>query len=140
MSKHKRQIKAAHTHELQRLEHSEEIDDNLLPDAEEIQKLATIDPDILSWLKQRAEKEQDFRHDFSNKRIKLTNSYEQRHHNTVRLGLLVYGVLVIGCLWGAYQLILKGHNVQGTIFGSAAVVLAVAVAITRKPNKTSGKE
>jgi uncharacterized membrane protein len=139
MTKHKREIKAASTKELQRLEHSEEIDDNLLPDAEEIQKLAQIDPNILTWLKSRAEKEQDFRHKFSDKRVKLTNDYEQRQHNTVRMGLFIYGTLVVGCLWGAYQLILHGLNVQGTIFGSAAVVLAVAVAITRKPNKPTDK-
>lgn len=139
MTKHKREIKAANTRELQRLEHSEEIDDNLLPDAEEIKKLSEIDPDILTWLKARAEKEQDFRHDFSKKRIKLTNDYEQRQHNTIRAGLFVYGVLVVGALWGAYQLIQKGFNLQGTIFGSAAVVLAFAVAITRKPNKPTDK-
>jgi len=139
MTKHKREIKTAHSRELQRLEQSEEIDDNLLPDAEEIKKLAAIDPDILTWLKGRAEKEQEFRHDFSKKRIKLTNDYEQRHHNTARMGLFVYAILVIGSLWGAYQLILKGLNVQGSIFGSAAVVLAVAVAVTRKPNKPTEK-
>jgi uncharacterized membrane protein len=139
MTTHKRQIKAANTKELQRLEHSEEIDDNLLPDAEEIQKLALIDPDILNWLKLRAEKEQDFRQDFQKKRIKLTHDYEQRQHNTIRMGLFIYGALVVGCLLGAYNLIVLGLNVQGTIFGSAAVVLAVAVAITRKPTKPTDK-
>lgn len=139
MSKHKREIRAAQSKELQRVEHSEEIDDNLLPDAEEIQKLAVIDPNILTWLKSRAEKEQEFRHEFSKSRIKLTNDYEQRQHNTVRLGLVIYAALVIVCIWGAYQLILRGLNVQGTIFGSAAVVLAVAVAVTRKPNKPTDK-
>ena len=139
MTRHKREIKSAQTKELQRLEQSEEIDDNLLPDAEEIQKLATIDPDILTWLKSRAEQEQDFRHGFSNRRIKLTNDFEQRQHNTIRIGLFIYGSLVIGCLLGAYELIIRGLNVQGTIFGSAAVVLAVAVAITRKPNNPPKK-
>lgn len=140
MTKHKREIKAAQTKELQRVEHTEEIDDNLLPDAEEIAKLANIDPTILTWLKSRAEKEQDFRHSFASSRIKLTNDYEQRQHNTLRIGLLIYGLLVVGCLYGAYSLITKGLNVQGTIFGSAAVVLAVAVAITKKsPPKEEDK-
>ena len=38
----------------------EVLDDNLLPDATEIEKLHRIDNNILEWLKQTAEKEQEF--------------------------------------------------------------------------------
>lgn len=133
MSKHSRQIKAAGNRDLTRVEHTEIFDDNLLPDALEIEKLKCLDPDILNWLKERAEKEQDFRHSTFTKRIELTDNHNRRDHNTARYGLLIYFLLVIGCIGASYLLIMDGKNTQGTIFGSAAVVLGLAVLLSRKP-------
>ena len=52
-------------------ENTEIFDDNLLPDASEIAALSQIDPNIILWLKERAEKEQDFRHDIFKKRTEI---------------------------------------------------------------------
>lgn len=139
MTRRSREIKAARTHDQHRLEHTEVIDDNLLPDAEEIQKLANIDPNILTWLKSRAETEQNYRHKFTDARLKLTNNHDQRQHNTTRIGLLIYAILVVGCIWAAYSLVMAGKDLQGTIFGSAAVVLALAVLLTKRPPKEDPK-
>jgi uncharacterized membrane protein len=136
MGKHSRQIKAAGNKEIARVEHTEVFDDNLLPDASEIEKLSTIDPTILQWLKDRAEKEQDFRHKAYEKRIKLTNDHNRREHNTARWALLIYFVLVFGCIAAAFWLIREGKNTQGTIFGSAAVILGIAVLIAKKPSQS----
>lgn len=52
-------------------ENLETFDDNLLPEATEIKELFELDRTILSWLKNRAEKEQDFRHDLIHKRTDI---------------------------------------------------------------------
>ena len=51
----KAQLTRSNTHQGHTIE--EVFDDNLLPDATEIQKLSELDPNIMTWLKERAEKE-----------------------------------------------------------------------------------
>ena len=50
----KAQLTRSNTHQGHTIE--EVFDDNLLPDATEIQKLSELDPNIMTWLKERAEK------------------------------------------------------------------------------------
>ena len=132
MAKQHRQIKAAKASGITRLEHTEVFDDSLLPDAYEVERLHAVDPTILEWLKGRAEKEQEFRHGSWGQRVKLVDDHNCRDHNTTRLALVIYFILVILCLGGAFELLREGHNLQGTLFGSAAFVLALAVLITKK--------
>lgn len=135
MTKFNRQIKAAKNKDLQRVEHTEVFDDNLLPDAGEIERLNELDPTIMAWLKERAAKEQDFRHDFSNRQLKVGNNHSRRDHNTTRCALVIYFSLVAACIVFSYFLIKDGKDIQGTIFGGTAAVLAFAVLLTRKPQK-----
>lgn len=137
MSKHSREIRAHKSHQSQQLQHKEEFDDNLLPDAEEIQKLSLIDPDIIQWLKTRGEKEQEFRHTAVQQRFKLTDKHNAREHFTARLGILIYFFLVAGVSYLSYDLLQHNHNTSGTIFGSAAVILALAVLISKKSGSTN---
>jgi uncharacterized membrane protein len=135
MGKHQRNIKAAKGGNLQRFEQSEVFDDNLLPDANEIEKLHLIDPDIIHWLKNRAEKEQDFRHKAYENRTVLVDKSNRRDHNTSRLALIIYFLLVLSCVAASFFLIREGHRLQGSIFGGAAALLALAVLITRRQPK-----
>lgn len=135
MAQHRRDIKAAKGGQIQKFEHSEIFDDSLLPDAGEIEKLSKVDPEILTWLKSRAEKEQDFRHEAYSKRLKVVDNHNRRDHNTSRFALIVYFFLVAACVTASFFLVREGHNVQGTIFGSAAIILALAVLLTRRKTK-----
>ncbi len=47
----------------------EEISDDFLPSPEELSKYKELDPDIINWLKKRAEEEQKFRHRFQQKKL-----------------------------------------------------------------------
>lgn len=132
MAKHTRGIRAAKQNNIQQIEHSEVFDDSLLPEAGEIEKLNAIDPSIIGWLKTRAEKEQEFRHDAFNRRVKIVDAHNQREHNTSRFGLTVYFLLVAGCIVCSYLLLQDNHKTEGSLFGGAAVVLALAVLISRK--------
>jgi uncharacterized membrane protein len=135
MSQRKRQIKATKQYNSQSLEHTEVFDDNLLPDAFEIEKLHAIDPDILSWLKNRAEKEQDFRHGAYTNRLGKIENQNKREHNTARYALSIYFILVALCVGASYLLLRDGHNLQGSIFGGAAAILALAVLVSRATTK-----
>jgi len=140
MAKHQREIKAARNRDQARYEHSEVFDDNLLPEATEIERLHHIDSSILEWLKTRAEKEQDFRHSAFNRRVTLVDKHNKRDHDTSRLALIFYFVLVGGCVTASYFLLQADKNLEGSIFGTAAVILALAVLITRRQAKSPGKE
>lgn len=140
MAKHHREVKAAQNKDQSRYEHSEVFDDNLLPEASEIEKLHSIDTNILDWLKGRAEKEQDFRHSAFNRRLTLVDNHDKRGHYTSRFALVVYFILVAGCVAASYFLLRDGKNLQGSIFGTAAVILALAVLITRRQPKPPFKE
>jgi uncharacterized membrane protein len=139
MTKHKRQITATRQHNQQSLQHAEEVDDSLLPDAAEIEKLHSLDPQILPWLKARAEQEQTFRQKaFLDRNGKIDNQ-NKREHNTIRYGLTLYSLLVGLCIAASYFLLDNGHSVQGSLFGGAAIVLALAVLVSRKtPSKKTG--
>lgn len=134
MAKHKREVRAAQNkgQGLSRMEHTEVFDDNLLPDASEIQQLVSIDPEILTWLKERAAKEQDFRHESYNKRLNITNEHDSREHNTTRIGLFVYLFLVTICIAAAFVLVREGKNIQGSIFGGVGGIVAFAVLLNKK--------
>lgn len=135
MSSQKRLIKATNQENQQSLEHTEVFEDSLLPNASEIERLTKIDPNIIAWLKERAEKEQDFRHSaFMDQSIKMESLY-RREHNTTRYGLTIYFVLVSFCIGASYFLLKEGHNVQGSLFGGAVVILALAVLVGRNIRK-----
>jgi uncharacterized membrane protein len=135
MTRAQRQIKANKTQHQQSIEHLETFDDSLLPDAGEIQKLAAIDPDILNWLKARAEQEQQFRHTITANHQNNGKSQNRREHNTARYAIFIYFVLVAGCMACCYLLVDHGKNVQGSIFGGVGCILALAVLISRSAKK-----
>lgn len=140
MAKHERNIKAARNNEIQRIEHNEVFDDNLLPDAIEIERLHQLDPDILQWLKARAEQEQSFRHGAFDKRVNVVDRHNKRDHDTGRIALFIYLLLVGGCIAASYLLLKEGKNITGSIFGGAAIVLALAVLLTRRQPKIPESE
>lgn len=113
MAKHERNIKAARNNEIQRIEHNEVFDDNLLPDAIEIERLHQLDPDILQWLKARAEQEQSFRHGAFDKRVNVVDRHNKRDHDTGRIALFIYLLLVGGCIAASYLLLKEGKNITG---------------------------
>lgn len=103
----------------------EVFDDNLLPDAAEIKKLSELDPDIIQWLKQRAEKEQDFRHKSFTSRVKLVSRTERGLRWINYCGLLFSFFLLGGGMYLSYILIIEGHEVLGSIF-SGLMLFAIA--------------
>jgi len=118
---------------IEQIEQNIVVDDSLLPTAEELAKLKELDPDIMTWIKDRCVVEQDARVDFHKNRMVLAK-YDVKwfHRNNLFSMLLVFFIAVLGLLL-AYLLISNGHTVVGSIFGATG--LAVMLFSMRKsPN------
>ena len=121
------------------LEHVEVFDDNLLPEACEIERLTLLDPQIMVWLKERAEKEQDFRHEAYNKKIKLLSKSENRITSLNFFGLSLSFLSLGGIIFFSYLLIINGLKVQGSVF-SGATIIGVLAFIFRTPKKQNNQK
>lgn len=111
----------------------EVFDDNLLPDAKEIERLHQMDPHILEWLKTRAEKEQDFRHIAYAKKLEIADKNERNFRQINKMGLTFSFIIVLaGMLFSAF-LIYLGHTTIGTIF-AGGIILGIVLAFLKKVN------
>lgn len=136
MSKAQRQIKQTNIQKQDsvghHIEHTETVDDNLLPDASEIAKLYQMDPDILQWLKNRAEREQDFRHKYALERVDVLKKNEANTRSLNKFGLTYAFIIFMSGMAFSCFLIYKGHTVTGTIFSGVTLLLAASLFISRK--------
>lgn len=117
------------------LEHHEAYDDALLPSAEELSKLKSIDPSIVPWIMKRTEAEQEARIKFNHRRMDLAHKEVNLSALMTFLGLFFAAVVIVGVFYLAYLLISSGYQLAGTIFGSidlAALILAMAKLSGRK--------
>ncbi|WP_026730218.1 hypothetical protein [Flavobacterium denitrificans] len=121
-------------------EQTEVFDDNLLPDASEIAALAVLDPTILEWLKSRAEKEQDFRHQAFNKRSDLIDRNVATENNINILGLCFAFLIIMGGMAFSTYLITLGQVLTGTIFSGLTIVYAAALFIKGRKTETAKQE
>ena len=119
-------------------EHTEVFDDNLLPDATEIKELHSIDPNIMEWLKERAEKEQDFRHKYAEKRTDILECNVKGELRINTIGLIFAFLIIISGMCLSAFLVYLGHVVTGTIFSGLSIIYAAALFIRR--NKTNEKK
>ncbi|MFP3593970.1 hypothetical protein [Chryseobacterium sp. SIMBA_038] len=99
----------------------EVFDDNLLPDAAEIEKLYAIDPHILEWLKQSADKEQAFRHKAFDTKTDLVRSNEKGTRRVNTMGLVFSFILTLAAMGFSSWLIYCDHEVLGSIFGGVII-------------------
>ena len=99
------------------VEHRAIYDDNLLPAADELAKLKTIDPTIVEWVKGRTEKEQDARIEFNHRRMDLAHKELNMSAAITITAIVLCFVVICGIFLLSYKLILGGYNLSGTIFG-----------------------
>lgn len=122
------------------IEHSETVDDNLLPDAAEIERLHKIDPSILDWLKKRAEQEQTFRHEFHNYRADLIHDNERNNRLLNTMGLIFAFLIFMAGMGLGFWLINKDHTITGTIFSGGTLLAGAGMFINRKYVANKQKE
>lgn len=109
------------------VEHHAIYDDSLLPSADELGRLKEIDPDIVRWIKDRTEVEQNARLDFNKRRIALASKETSLSASITIIALVLAAAIIIGVFYLSFMLVSQGYDVAGTIFGGidlAALVLA----------------
>ncbi|CAA0154726.1 hypothetical protein [Tenacibaculum maritimum] len=109
----------------------ETFDDSLLPDASEIEKLSQIDPEIINWLKSRAEKEQEFRHKTFNKKFNLVEKNENGLRWINYLGLILSFFLLAGGMFLSYTLIKENHEILGSAFTGLMLVAIASIFMSK---------
>ncbi|MFN5415488.1 MAG: hypothetical protein ACK5B9_00415 [Flavobacteriia bacterium] len=115
-------------------EQLESFDDNLLPEANEIKELFILDSDILTWLKKRAEKEQDFRHDLIQKKASLLESEIKYESRNTFIGLFfAFFIIISGMALSAF-LIYQKHVVTGTIFSGITIITSATLFLKKTLN------
>ncbi|MDR0385169.1 MAG: hypothetical protein LBH60_03740 [Prevotellaceae bacterium] len=107
------------------LEQNVAIDDSLLPSAVELEKLKEVDPGIIPWIMQRTEIEQNARIENNREILELNKMNLAKTHGFNKLSLILGFLLFIVTLLLAAYFVYAGLPTQGTIFGSASVLVAI---------------
>lgn len=116
------------------------IDDNLLPEACEIAKLKELDTDIVTWLKDRAEKEQEFRQKTFHTKLKLVHKHERGERHINYLGIIfAFLIIMTGLLLAAYLMYL-GKEITGTIFAGTILITMASMFLNKVRLSTKEKK
>lgn len=121
MSKKQQQTKSVANRSGVAIEQQTIVDDNLLPPAEELEKLNQIDTSIIPWIMQRTEKEQDTRLHFNRENIRLAH----RNIGITQASLWLAFTLAVTVLAFSCIFIWLGKEVAGTIFGSIGIIIVI---------------
>ncbi|MBR5028588.1 MAG: hypothetical protein IKX51_05140 [Bacteroidales bacterium] len=114
------------------------VDDSMLPAAEELAKLKEVKPELVDWIMQRAEKEQEARIDFNKDRVKLANKELNGNISVDIISLVFAFIIVLGGMAATLWALKAGMTVAGTIFAGTTLVAAAAL-FTKIPKKDSKK-
>ena len=121
MSKKQQQTRGIATRDGVTIAQNTIVDDNLLPPAEELEKLKQVDPSIIEWIMRRTEKEQDARLQFNSENMKLYH----KDIEITRTALWLAFILAIATLSLGGLFIYLGKEVAGTIFGGVGVLIII---------------
>ncbi|WP_454960412.1 hypothetical protein [Capnocytophaga leadbetteri] len=107
------------------------FDDNLLPEASEIEKLYKLDNNILEWLKETAEKEQNFRHQSFQKKLEIAEKVERGSRQISKMGITFSFIIVLAGMAFSTFLIYIGQIVVGTVF-AGGIIISIVTAFLKK--------
>lgn len=115
-------------------EQHESIDDSLLPDAIELQKLHEIDPSIIDWIKERTAKEQDARIEFNQSKINLIKDNTNKSFRIDRLSMWGAIIVLLAGMGFSAFLVYYDKAVAGTIFGGVIILYAANAFLNFRKN------
>lgn len=115
--------KTAHLNgnQVSKVEQSVLVDDSFLPAADELAKLKEVDPDVVPWVKERIEKEQDARIRFNESKLELADKDVCSHYRNNRMAMTYVFIIALCGLLLATFLVYLGNNVAGTVFGTVGM-------------------
>jgi len=97
------------------------VSESLLPVPEELAKFKDIDPSIVGWMMQYADKEQEVRLKFNLERLSLAKSEQ----GIVKTSLWLAFAIAVLFISLSGTLIYSGLEIAGSIFGGVALLLCV---------------
>lgn len=101
------------------------IDDNFLPESDELQKLQALDPNIIEWIKKRTELEQNGRLDFNDRKLKLYEDGARRNFQMDILIIISAVIVILASMGASVFFIINGQQITGTVFAGGTMILAV---------------
>ena len=101
------------------------VDDNLLPSADELAKLDNISKEILPWIMNRTEKEQDARIKFNEDRMRLSEKDLRFAHKYNMTALIMAFAIVVMFMAASFYLIISGKEIIGTIFMGGTIACII---------------
>jgi len=107
------------------VEQHEFFDDNLLPDAEELFKLKELDPTVIDWIKERAEKEQDARIRFNDSKTDIVKKSQRDVYITDMVSLSFGFIIMLSGMFSTLFLFYFDKDVIGSLFGAGTLIIAV---------------
>ena len=137
MSKQARQTKIKLERGIVQAEENTVHDNSLLPMADELERLVSIDKGILQWIQKRAEIEQDARIDFNNNRIQEYRMQGTRTFFITIISLIMAYTIIVGGGIASVFLVLKGLSIEGSILGGITLVAAAGVFLKKNKKNTN---
>ena len=102
-----------------------------MPEASEIEKLYKLDSHILEWLKNTAEKEQNFRHQAYTKKIEITEKVERGSRQISKMGITFSFIIVLAGMAFSAFLIYIGQMLIGSLF-AGGIIISIVTAFLKK--------
>ena len=137
MGKQGRQTKISVSEGLVQAEESAFNDYSLLPVADELERFVAIERELLGWLKERAEKEQDARIEYNRKRIDEFCKEGKRFFLASMLAMFMAYSIIVGGGTASVILAHKGLVIEGSILGGVTLVAAAGVFLRKNKNKSN---
>jgi len=116
---------------------SHEVDDNLLPTPEELQKYQMLDPTLIDWIKVRCDKEQNARIAFNNEKVEIHKSVNRKIFVIDMTSILTSAVVVISGMFISAYLIYLNHILTGSLFGGGIIVFYGIRVLNFRKNQSS---
>jgi len=138
MSKQAKQTKLKLSHGIIQAEENTIHDNSLLPMADELERLVSIDKNILEWMQKRAEIEQDARIEFNNNRMNEYRTQGKRIFIINIISLIMAYSIIIGGGCASVFLAIKGMSIEGSILGGVTLVAAAGVFLRKKKSDIDG--
>lgn len=140
MAKQSRKHQVVKNHQGQGQMIEEVFDDNLLPDATEIEKLKNLDPNIVDWLKSRAECEQLFRQKVFDRKLDLVHKSERGERYISTMGLIFSFLIVLAGMGFSAFLIQEKHEILGSIFAGTVIIAIITLFLSKVNSPKNNKE
>ena len=101
------------------------VDDNFLPSADELAKYQNVSKEIIPWIMQRVENEQNARLKFNDGNIRLAEKDLKFRQIYDIVALIISFILVLCSFAATIFLIVKGYNIAGSIFAGGGVAIII---------------